>query len=285
LKNHVVILCILLFTSCKFFKNDAIENPPVARVNDIILYKNDLTDIVAKGTDKKDSAQIVQNYIQNWIREQLLLQQAEANLTNDLKDVERQLEEYKKSLIIYAYQEMIITQKLDTVVSENEIKKYYNDNKSNFELRENIVKADYLIFSTSIRKKDADKMKISFRNANGKADKKLMDFCTKYAANYSIGDSVWMRMDELLKFIPISIENQQQFLTSRKYAETNDSSMVYLLNIREFKIKESLSPLDFEKEKIRNIILNLRKLSLLKKMEENIYNEALNKKEFEIFQP
>ncbi len=257
----------------------------MARVNDIILYKNDLIGIVAKGTDKKDSIQIVQNYIQNWIREQLLLQQAEATLSNDLKDVERQLEEYKKSLIIYAYQEMMIAQKLDTVVTETEIKKYYNDNKSNFELRENIVKADYLIFSTSIRKKDADKMKNVFRNVNGKTDDKLMDFCTKYAANYSIGDSSWMRMDELLKFIPISIENQQQFLTTRKYAETNDSSMVYLLNIREFKIKESLSPLDFEKEKIRNIILNLRKLSLLKKMEETIYNEALNKKEFEIFQP
>ena len=107
-----------------------------------------------------------------------------------------------------------------------------------------------------------------------------------YAENMHIlGDTNWIRFDDLLKDLPLPADNQELFLSTRKYVEIEDSSNVYLVNIRAYKIKESQSPLAFEKTRIRSIILNQRKLALLAKMEEDSYLDALNKKEFEIFAP
>jgi len=284
LKQLVVIawLTLVLF-SCRYLQRSTNDKKALARVNETYLYVEDLAGVVPPGTAPEDSIELVNQFIQNWIREQLVLQKAEMNLSSDLKNVEKQLEEYRKSLIIYAYQEKLVNQYLDTNITDSEIAEYYENNKANFELRENIVKADYAVFNRS--NKELTKIKLLFRSDKQEQQEKYADFCRKYAYKYSLGDTNWIRFDDLLKEIPLPADNQELFLSTRKYVEVEDSVHVYLVNIREYKIKESQSPLAFEKNRIRSIILNQRKLKLLARMEEDIYQDALNKKEFEIFAP
>ena len=179
MKQSVVIACAtLVLFSCKYLQRSD-HKPALARVNNTYLYIDDLEGVVPPGTEPEDSLVLVNQFVQNWIREQLVLQKAEMNLSSDLKNVEKQLEEYRKSLIIYAYQEKLVSQNLDTNVTDAEIAQYYESNKANFELRENIVKADYAVFNRS--NKELTKIKSLFRSDKQEQQEKYADLCRKYA--------------------------------------------------------------------------------------------------------
>ena len=111
----------------------------------------------------------------------------------------------------------------------------------------------------------------------------LEDYCHQYAMNYFLDDTTWLLFDDLLKEIPIRTYDQEQFLQNNRNIEIEDSSMIYFVNIKGFMIKESLSPLSFEKENIRSLIINKRKLQLVQEMEKAAYEQALKDNDFEIF--
>lgn len=254
---------------------------PVARVNEMLLYTEDLKDIVPPGTSKDDSIKLVSKYIDNWIRETLVVQKAEDNLTAEQKNVEEQLLDYRKSLIIYAYERELVRQQLDTFVSNTEIEKYYQDNKNNFELKDNIIKVNYIKVL-----KDApniNKLKMWYKSDDQKDVNDLAGYCHQYAENFYLDDNAWLLFDDLLKEVPIKMYDKELFLQNNRFVEAEDSLHYYFVNIKGFKIKNSLSPLSFEKENIRNVILNKRKLELINRMKQGIYNDAVKNKKFKIF--
>lgn len=251
----------------------------IARVYDHYLYKDDLANIVPPGTAKIDSLTIIRNYVQNWIRQQTILNRAEDNLNEESKNVERQLEEYRNSLLTYIYESELVKQKLDTTVTEEEIEKYYNDNQNNFQLKNNIIKVRYLKIPKSAPK--LEKVRSWYKSDSEKDVKLLEDYSYQFATDYFFNDDEWLLFDELLQKIPIKTYDQEQFLRNNRFIEIPDSSYLFLVNIRGFKIKESQSPLSFEKENIKNLILNKRKLALISEMEKDAYQDALKNEQIE----
>ena len=251
----------------------------MAKVGDAYLYLSDLKDISSKGD--KDSIEIVKKYINNWIHETLLLQHAEKNLTEDKKKFDKMVQDYRKSLVTYQYESELVKQKLDTIVSDDEIGKYYEENKSNFELKDNIIKVIYVKVNKKAPK--LEKVKEWYKSNDVKDKDALASYCHQYAENFFLDENNWLLFDDVLKEIPMKLYDKEQFLQNNRSIETQDSSFYYFANIKGFMIKKSASPLSFEKESIRNIILNKRKVELIKKMREDIYNEAVQNKTFEIF--
>ena len=142
---------ISVFSSCNLLPQKAkSKEKAIARVNDKYLYQEDLVDVVPAGTAANDSIEITAAYINNWVRQELLLKQAEDNLEESNRDFTDQIEQYRNSLIIYAYESELVNQKLDTVVPSSEIEEYYQENQSNFHLRENIVLASYVIINKNL---------------------------------------------------------------------------------------------------------------------------------------
>jgi hypothetical protein len=241
----------------------------------------DRLEVVPKGTGKNDSIEITSAFINNWVRQELLLKQAEDNLDETNRDFSKQIEQYRNSLIIYAYESELVKQKLDTVVTTAEIEDYYNKNQGNFHLRENIVLASYVIINKN--SPIAAKVK-SLLISNRDADKeKLQTLCQENGVEYLINDGTWMSFAELDKEIPLSVDDQDEFLRKNKYFEVKDSTTMYYVAISAYKTKESISPLNFETENIRTILLNKRKAALLQQMEDNLYSDAMKKKKYEIF--
>ena len=211
-----------------------------------------------------------------------MLKQAEDNLEETNRDFTRQIEQYRNSLIIYAYESELVKQKLDTVVSQAEIESYYKENQENFHLRENIVLASYVIISKN--SPAATKIK-SLLVSTREADKeKLQTLCQENGADYRINDgTTWMAFTDLTRKIPLTVDDQEDFLSKNKYYEVKDSTTMYYVAISAYKSKESMSPLNFETENIRTILLNKRKAELLKQMEEDLYNDAVKRNKYEIF--
>ncbi len=261
--------------------NAAANRVAMARVYDQYLYRDQLSGIVAEGTSSADSVKIIRNYIINWTKETLILQKAESNLAEEQKNVEKQLQAYRKSLLLYAYEKELIRQKLDTVVSAPEIEEYYQKNQKDFQLKDNIIKVLYV----KVNKKAPQlaKLKTLYRSDLPRDREALKGYCHEFAENFFLDDDAWLLFDDLLKEIPIETYNKELFLKNNRFVEVTDSLHYYFVNIKGFKIKNSISPLAFEKDNIRNIIINKRKLQLINSMKEDVYKSAEDKKDVEYF--
>ena len=279
--NYLYILILLVFFACNTKLNKDQNRVAIARANNAYLYEDDIKDIVPVGTSLKDSIDLLKKYIDNWVRESLVIQKAENNLTDEQKNVEKQLQDYRNSLITYVYEKELVKQKLDTLITNEEIEKYYNENQGDFELKDNIIKVIYV--KVSKKAPGIDKLIKWYKSDNMKDREQLASYCHQFAQNFYLDDNSWLLFNDLLKEIPIQTYNKELFLQNNRYIEVSDSLNKYFVNIKGFKIRNSLSPLAFEKENIKNIILNKRKLQLVTKMKVDVYNDAANTKKIEIY--
>jgi hypothetical protein len=275
-----LFLSAIIISSCSSKQEETTEKP-VAKVYEKNLYPSDLQNIVPADISKKDSADLIKKYIDKWIQDELVLNYAEENLTTEQLNIDKEVAQYRKNLIIYNYHSELIKQKLDTIVSQSEIEAYYNTHLSNFILKDNIVNVYYI----KLNKKTpgAEKVKKWYNSSNPKDIDNLRSYCIQFAENYFIDDKTWLLFDDILKEVPIENYNPELFFKSNKNIELADSSYLYFLKIKGYKIKNSPSPLNFEKDNIRNIIVNKRKLKLVDDMKNQVYLDAKENKKFEIY--
>ena len=280
MRKLILFAVILSFVTCSDFKRKSGEKP-VARAFDKYLYPNDINDIMPANISASDSVLAARDYIGKWINKQLLLNKAEINLTEEEQNVDKQIENYKTSLLIYKYEQSLIEQKLDTFISFQEIEEYYNENSSNFMLNDNLVKA--LFLQVPRTSPEIWKIRRWYRSANEEDIKKLENYCYQYATKYDFFDDSWVYFSEIGKSLPIKIDNPEQYLKYRKFIEIKDSTYYYFVSIKDRRLIGTVSPLEIVSKNIRNIILNKRKIRLMKELEANIYNDALNRNNFIIY--
>lgn len=277
-----ILILVILLSSCEFIrKTFTSKEKPVARVFDLYLYPSDLDGVVPKGTSSSDSALLVQSYIENWIRQSVILKQATDNAELDKEALEQQLETYRQSLIIYSYEQQLIAQNLDTTVTSDQIKKYYTENSNNFELKQSIVKASYAVIPKNSLKIELAKR--LFNSQKPRDRNELETFCMQFSTNYNLIDTAWIYYDELSKIVPLERFSESSVLQKNNYISFNDETNVYLVKIKDYMYKEDISPLEFEVENIKNIIINKRKVELINKMEDKVYQKARDENDIELF--
>ena len=262
-------------------KDEDDSRKQVARVSNTYLYQDELIGIIPPGTIKQDSISRVEAFVNSWIRKQLLIQEASKKIDINEAEVERKILDYRYSIIAYEYQAYYIRQHLDTVIANPEIETYYKSHIDNFILKQNIVRATFLkVPKNAPRTKKIKDLVLSGRD---KDESELKSYCLSFSAAYHISDSSWMIFDELVRNSPLAeIPNKIQFLRANRYYETSDDSYLYYFKVEEYRISDNVSPLEFVKDDIKNIILNKRKVELAQKLEDDVYKQAAEQKEFEI---
>lgn len=278
----LLIIPVMALTSCKFFPGKK-SGQIIAECYDQYLYVDDLEGIVVPGLPPNDSIAVVRQFIDNWIMQQIMLQQAENNLTESQTDFSDQVEAYRNSLIIYAYESELIRQKLDTAVSMTQIEEFYNNNQQDFQLRENIVKARYIKIPAGTKQDVVKKAERLLKSDDIDDIDKLLDLCQNSMLTCYTEEDNWIRFDDLIREVPIATEDQESFLKNRRYYEASDSLYMYLVNFKEIKTKEAVSPLSFEIDNIRNLILNRRKIELMERMQQEVFKEAMKNNDFTIY--
>jgi CHAT domain-containing protein len=286
--NGYWLLAVFLLAGCDLIKmksgmgDTEEERQSVARVDNAYLYRDELAGFIAPGTSAQDSATHMEAYINSWVRKQLLIKEAARKIDIDEAAVERKILEYRYSIIAYEYQTFYIKQHLDTTIASTEIETYYKDNIDNFILKQNIVQATFIKVPKNAPR--TGKIKELIYSNREKDEKELKSYCLSFSAAYHLSDSSWMVFDELVRNSSLAeIPNKIQFLKTTPYYETSDDSYLYFLMVDQYRISDNISPLEFVKDDIRNIILNKRKVELAKRLEDEVYAKALEQKEFEIF--
>lgn len=226
---------------------------------------------LAAGT-VKDSSYLSKKAIDSWATDALFYQEALTKLNEDEIRIEREVENYKKSLVNYIYQSKIIDANLDTNVSKEEMEKYYNDHRDNFILRENIVKVNY--FKIPLKAQGLKKIRQLLYTANPKDAELLKTLCAQNAENFFMNDSTWLFLDEIKKEIPKLRDQPDLNLVPGRILEFSDEPYYYYLKIKDIKIKNGLSPINFERQNIKNFIINNRKVQLIREYKQLLLEKA-----------
>jgi hypothetical protein len=278
--THYLILyaAVIFAAACN---NDDLKKDAIARVHNKYLTKAELARAIPFGLKGEDSISFANEFITQWLKQNLVLRKAENNLNDEEKDVSRQLDDYRTSLIIFAYERELVKQKLDTLVSDEEISKYYLDHPNNFELKNNIIRLKYI--KLPIKTPNSDKAKKWFRSTKEDEQNKIQQFAKLYAVNFLLDDNNWLLLEDVIKEIPLKESDIGNVNNQPKFIELFDEKYQYLVSVTGFMVKESQAPLEFEKNTIRNIILNKRKILLIQKMQDDAYNDALNEKDIEVY--
>ncbi|HNP17385.1 MAG TPA: peptidylprolyl isomerase [Fulvivirga sp.] len=286
--NIVGIAFILVISGCDLIKmkeepaEEGEKVDPIARVGDQYLYPHDLEGISTVGMSIEDSTERTMRFVNNWIKKQLLIKEASTKIEFDEADIERKVLDYRYSLMGYEYQSYFINQNLNVDVSDEEIELYYKDNIDNFLLKQNIIRGKYIKIPIGAPK--INKVKTLINSTNKESMEELKTYALSFAATYQLNDSVWMVFDDVIKNSPLAeIPNKIQFLQQNRYIETADAQFQYFLKIDEYRISDNISPLEFVKEVIKNIIINKRKVQLAQQLEDDVYKRATKNKEFEIY--
>jgi len=274
------LIVSILLTGCINTLKDN-DSPLLARVQDKYLYVSDIIGIVPDNTSPRDSIAFIRSYVNDWVKTKVMIYQAEQNLPADQLDFTQQLEDYRNSLIIYRYETKLIDQTLDTIVTESDIESYYNSHLSDFELKENITKVVYVITE------DNEEIETKYDQIFNLPDTLLFDSLAIYTPINTVSSyldtTIWLRFFDIQQIIPIETYNRELFLKNNRFIKIKTDRYFYFVKFIDFKIKDDISPIDFKRNDIYNIIISLRKVKLAKKVRNDIYTRALKNNEFEIY--
>lgn len=274
------MLAGLLLMSCDFFQSSE-EDAHVARVNDVYLSQKEVQKAIPKNLSTEDSLIFVQNYINRWATRQLLLDGAKMNLPQKIQEeYNAMVNDYRNELYAEAYKDMIVAQKMDTLIQEQELKTYFEEHRTNFSLKEDLIKLRYIQISKDYA--DIDEIIKQFKRYNEEDQEKIEDDSFKFEA-YSLMDSVWINTDLLQEKIQPLKDEEENFLKKNTYLERSDSLSLYLIYIKDVRLRNEEAPMSYARPTIKQIILNKRKLQFAKEFEKDITKDALENDKFEIF--
>jgi len=281
--SQFVILATLLasFTSCDKF-NSINKNRLVARAENHYLYLSDIEKKFNGFDSKEDSLVKVQSFINNWARKKIMFEKSLVNLSEaQLSDLNLLVNDYKFNLFSTAYKESVIKSIIDTIIDPNAIGIFYDNNKSNFKLKEPLYRIKYLSFP--LDNVDSRQIIKSFKRFEEK-DINFLDSLSFQFSNYFMMDSIWIKKREIYdKVNLVKADNQEIYLKKTRYHEVKDTLELYLFQLVERLDRNEIAPLSYIESTVKNVVLNRRKIKFLRNFDNEILQDAIKTKKFETY--
>lgn len=275
------LISALIFFSCGRIpmKNGEM---PLARVYDKYLYPNDLAGIFNGINNAADSARLARSFIDQWTKRQLLVRMAEYNLLQDQKNFDAQIQEYRSSLLIYEYEKQLVSEKVDTLISNRQMENYYNDNLDAFLLEAPIIKALYI----RIEKSNANIPQIRklIRSSSDQDFESLIELGQKESDRFDFFNDEWVSFPLIMEKIPGQPEDFDEYLKKNKSLEGEDKDFVHFLLIRDYLVSGEQAPISYIEDRIRGLVLSKRKLDYIRQIEGDLLQDALSSQQIEIYE-
>ncbi len=274
--GRAAIIAALLLASCTAERDPA--DKVVAEAYGDKLYWSDLRPVVPIDASKEDSAAIARRFLDNWARDRVMLHMAEQNLDKAQVNVEEQIKAYRESLITFAYEQALVMQNLDTAVSGSQVQDYYDKNIANFQLKDNIVRARWFMLRGHDQKLIA-RVEQLWRSSGEEDTHKLEVLLAQRGTPITDTHDDWIEFSALQQQVPLKMDNPTDWLQHHAKVTVDDRNGTYFVELIDHRLKDSTSPIDLVEAQIHSIIINQRKLKLVERMREELYTNALAKKD------
>ena len=279
LAGVLMLCCCFQFWQCGKKDAEKKEDKLLARVYDRNLYFSELDGVVPEGTAPADSALLVSAHVQRWLREQLMMYEAERNIPKDL-DIDQLVRSYRASLVRFNFEENLIAEKLDSTVTEAELRTYYDNNKDQFQLESTILK--FLLVKISLQAPQNEINKL-WNSRNPSDLSKINTYAKQWASLTLLDTEKWYTLEEVALLLPkgtLTSENAG----SRKDGTLSDGDFRYYYRIIEAVQGKTVAPFDYVKDQAQKIILHKRKQELLERWKEDLYQKEMRRENIKILQ-
>lgn len=258
-------------------------DPIIASVGNQDLHLSELSFIKTESKSQEDSANIAGRYVQSWIRKQLLIKEAGKSMAFDEAEINRKLLDYKYALMVYEFEKKYVAENLNSEVSQKEIEEYYQINKANFSLKEIIVRVNFAkVENASPQNSQIERL---IRSQNPRDQDGFKELAVNAGSNYFLEDSTWIKLDDIIVNTPLANHpNKVELVRNNKHIITDDDRYRYYFKILEYKLQEQVPPLEFVRDEITKILINKRRIELVDQLQKQVYNRALEKNEFKIYE-
>lgn len=279
-KGLFLLLLLSLISSCQLYDR-LFKGEVVARAGKSVLYKSDIQDLIPSGTSPEDSTYLVNQFINSWATKHLLLSMAESQLPKSDKDVQKEMDEFRTSLLVYRYERLFVEQRLDTLITDQECEQYYKDNRQSFITPFSVIKGRYVKISLS--SPNFQIIKSLYRKTSPDDITKLEELCYSSADKHTDFNGEWVPLTAIAKELDMDISVCESDLAKNGYIEKTFLGYAYLVNVYEKIAPGSISPYEYNIERIKESILSKRKQELISSLERNLLNDALNNNKLLIY--
>ncbi len=253
----------------------------IAEVDNKKLFASEVEKFIPQGLQKEDSLQFVRTYTEQWIKESLLLLEAEKNLPKDL-ELDRLVRDYRSSLIITNYELLLAESRLDTIVSEDEIQSYYEANKEQYQLEYTILRCRFLKISQGVTPKDKEFTEENWRSNNPKDKLYLERVCREFGDVCYFDENQWHKFDHIKSLFPAGVL-QETMVGNQQEFTFRDGSHYYYLKVLERFSNQELAPLSFIRDQAKKFILHQRKRSMMQKIKDELYEKEIVGKKIKVY--
>lgn len=252
----------------------------IAQVYDKKLYASDIKPLLLENSSLEDSILIKNSYLERWIRESLMMHEAEKNIPPDLQ-IDKLVSDYRASLIMHHYEKNLVEKWLDTIITEPELKKYYEANKSQYLLESTIVRCRFIKLDKEIERRSYQRLEKMWEDVKSDPSE-LINEISDYNSEYLLNDSAWYRLEQIEEWLPKGSFNRHMLTYNSQFKFTDDKYL-YFLRILESKREREIAPLSFIEKQASQVILHQRKQELLSKIRDDLKEQASSRNHIKIF--
>ena len=256
------------------------EEKLLATVYNKSLYLSELDGMFPEGTTSQDSSLTIQAYTNRWVREAILLYEAERNIPTDL-NIDKLVRDYRASLIRHNYEQILVQKLLDSTIIQEELLNFYEQNKEQYQLETPIARCYFIKLPLPVN--NESELRSWWQNPSKEGNfKNLVDFVSVQAQAHHLVDSTWQRVEDIAIELPagtLTVDN----VSSKRDFILRDDNFLYFFKLFELKNKKEIAPLGFIQDQARKVILHRRKTKLLEEKKNDMLDLALERKNVEIF--
>lgn len=268
-----LLLLLWVCVACESKSTPAKEDILV-EVNGNFLYKEDLQSVLPHRISADDSVLFAENYIRNWAEDILLYDVAKENIRNN-EDIERLIENYRKSLIVHAYQQELIIQRLSSNIPEEEISGFYTNNQELFIVKRPLIKG--LFVKVPLNTPLLNDLKKWYKTETYEAVENLEKYSLVHAVSYDYFYDKWIQVSDILGKMPLKEKEPEQYIKKNRQVELQDTAFYYFLNVTDYLEIGDLEPYDFARSEVKEMVANIKKVNFMKGVKADLYNDALHR--------
>lgn len=278
------LFCIITaFVLLAFGCTEAVDHKgktPLIQVGDNYLYMEDVMAVTPPGISEKDSAEMADRYIKNWIDDMLLYAKAEGNIPDDA-GINELVNSYRRELITHTYIEQIVSQEVENLIPDSEVEEYYNENKDAFLAVEPYIKGLYIKVPKTAS--GISQVRQWYKDGSERSVDKIEKYGLRNAVDYEYFYDRWRSVNDFFLRLPTDADKEKNNIGKNKNIELSDSAFYYFLHIEDCLGKGEILPLEYAGKDIREIIMNNKRVEFITKMKKDLYDEACDNNDIKYF--
>jgi hypothetical protein len=278
------LLCLLmmiplLLKTCVNSGSDK-DRTPLAKVGNEVVYLDEALEGMPEGLSGKDSTTYVRQFLKNRVKDLLLYEKAVKNIPQN-QEMDDLVENYRRSLIIYKYQQQVMNEKMQTEMTDSEMLDFYKLNSRRFTSEHNLVKGIFIKIPKNAP--GLDNLKKLYKSSSADSFEKIEKYCVQNAGQVDNFYDKWISFDDIMDNIPYTISNRSEFLRTHSTLDVVENGFCYLLYIDEYVLSGNTAPFEYVRDEVKNVMMNSRKTEFIHQFEQNLLKEAEQKKKIKYY--